>query len=189
MLDEHIKKLIDEFVGILLETYCDNKPILDVEIFVKKIGGTVNREYSDMSFINDGYIRKLKNGPYQFEIKILDYRDIYHRNLLLAKYLGHLFLHMGYLCNDKLWEQQCPLNRQKWNDTKCNIGYLFPERAEEEALYFARVLLLPEHLFLTYYKKYLDGNRLNTKMMADELNLSIEFVANRGVELGLLKNF
>ena len=29
MLEDHIKKLIDEFVGILLETYCNNNPILD----------------------------------------------------------------------------------------------------------------------------------------------------------------
>lgn len=88
-----------------------------------------------MSFINDGYIRKLKNGPYQFEIKIPDYRDIYHRNLLLAKYLGHLFLHMGYLCNDKLWEQQCPLNRQKWR-YKMQYWIFIPRESRRRSIIF-----------------------------------------------------
>jgi Zn-dependent peptidase ImmA (M78 family) len=167
---EAINKLANSLIDVLeLTTY----PI-PVENIPKMIGGELKRvEYIGNNL--EAMIRKVDDS---FEIIITNDKPVYRQRFSIAHELGHLFLHMGYLINDELWNQV--------GDYKDSVYYRSGHSLEEyEANEFAGALLMPENKFKEVAKKYLVNGFYNIEEIANYFNVSKEAALVRGKWLGL----
>ncbi len=159
--------LIDNITEDIINIFDIKIPIVDIEDIVMKLGGRI--ETSDKTL---GYIYK---NDKEFVIVISLCPNKERKNLLIANGLGHLFLHMGYQIDDKLYNSM-------------NEYYSTNVIQEYQANRFALTLLMPK----TEYKKIMDmytiENKVNTKKIAEYFKVPISAAYNRGEYLGYLKS-
>ncbi len=173
-LSIQIKELINDMAGAVRNLYNIHGPIDNIDTIVQQMGGTIVED-SSMDGFSDGKIRK--TGANSFEITVSPFQSYERRNFTVAHELGHLFLHMGFKTNQKLW------------DSQNNVAYYrngFSD-LEYQSNEFAAALLMPEDEYKEIMDKFTEGDLVNTAEVANHFHVSIDAAANRGKWLGYLK--
>ncbi len=164
------RRMINSLAEDILNIYDIPVPIQNMEEIVEKLGGTIQREVS----FSDGTVERNGDG---FKIILSLFQDEKRERFTIAHELGHLFLHMGYRINEKLWEGQD-------NNIYHRTGN---SEREYQANEFAAAFLMPANRYLEVLKSLAVGNKVDTSKIAEFFNVSVEAASNRGKFLGYLK--
>lgn len=171
---EQIQALTHQMADAVRNLYGIEGPIAHIDDIVRMIGGNVVEDSSLQSFA-DGKIRK--SGRESFEIIISPCQGEGRKNWVIARALGHLFLHMGYKSDQERWDAQ---------------GQMVPYRCgkvelERQANAFAAAFLMPEKDYRRVMEQYTDSNMVDTAAVARYFHVSISAAADRGRGLGYLR--
>ena len=172
-MDGRVRNNINDIADVVRKSLGIGTPIADIEGVVTMLGG--NLEYCDDILENaEGRIKR--NGD-SFIIEIP--RDVNEgrRNFTIAHEIGHLFLHMGYLIDEKLWN-----NSRDHDYFRKDYGEI-----EYQANEFAAALLMPRKEFYEEINQCYLGNGLyDMGRVAEYFEVSVEAAVNRGKWLGIL---
>lgn len=164
------RKMINSLAEDILEIYNISVPVENIFEVVKILGGTIQKENSFL----DGTVERDGDG---FRIIISSFQDEKRERFTIAHELGHLFLHMGYKTNQKLWERQI-------NNTYHRIGN---SEKEYQANEFAAAFLMPASEYIKVLKKLEKNGMVDTSKIAEYFKVSVEAASNRGKFLGYLR--
>ena len=145
-------------------------PIQNMDDVVYKLGGTIQDDFlcSDGTVSKEGRTFKIQVSPFQSQKR---------RRFTIAHELGHLFLHMGYLIDEELWDEQ-----------EDNIYHRSGSSEQEyQANEFAAAFLMPRNEYKKVMDEHTDGSLVNTAEIARHFHVSVSAAANRGKWLGYLK--
>lgn len=167
---------INDLAQQVILRYNIDIPIINIESVVEKIGGTV-KELPDSQIKYYGEIQKY--SPNSFIIRISKNQPLTRRNFTIAHELGYLFVHMGYLQKDELWEMQ---------DSSAVYKKVGANDDEYKANEFAAAFLMPKGDFYNALQRHKDpnGSTVNMKKVADEFHVPLSVAVNRGKFLGYL---
>ena len=173
-LDERIRQLISEIAESLAYQVKPNNNIAMKEA-VKSLGGKI--AYTDDLFeASDGTVKKLSDNEFEILIYSSGSLTLSIENFILARELGHLFLHLGFA--GEKWK--------KISSGKKNPGWQYKEKLEADQ--FALAFLMPKRK----YRKFLlasgssDGTA-NISLISKYFNVTEEKAGIRGYELNFLK--
>lgn len=169
-MNDEEREIINELAEAVIEHYKIQVPIVDIYEVVRQIGGEVVTNCS-MNDLLDGCIKKVGNS---FVISIIPYQPPNRINFTIAHELGHLFLHMGYVINEQLWNKQ---------DTEPYYRKGSTEK-ENQANEFAAALLMPRKMYKKVMDSCTNGNIVDTAKIAEYFHVSVEAASNRGKWLG-----
>lgn len=169
-MDNSTRNMINSLTEDILNSFNIETPIRDIDELVHLLGGTIQMDssFSDGALVKDGESFKIIVSPFQ---------DDKRRRFTIAHELGHLFLHMGYLINTELWENQGERVYQREGTSE----------REYQANEFAAAFLMPRDEYLKVMNENLVGNKVNTSKIAEYFNVSVEAASNRGKFLGYLR--
>lgn len=172
-MNRECREIINKLTMDILDCFKIEIPIVDMENVVKALGGRVEIS-CDIENVIDGSLQREGDG---FKIFISLFQSEERKRFTIAHELGHLFLHMGYKIDDRLW-----------NETE-NLTYYRSGSSvlEYEANEFAAAFLMPEDIYKKVMNQNLDGNVVNTSKIAEFFGVSILAASNRGKFLGYLK--
>lgn len=178
-------ELIDGLVEEIISKYKISIPIEDMSKVVSQIGGRV--EYiGNVNRLINGTLKKEKDS---FVIYVESYKNRQQQNFSIAHDLGHVFIHMGYKIDNKLWS--------KYKDGEYFAPTLWDQ--VNTANKFAYSLLMPRKHYKEYIKSYIEcretsghpeiyNTHLNVKSVAVHFGVSISAAHERGKLLGFLED-
>lgn len=169
-MDNSTRLMINSLAEDILSVYDISVPVQDIDEVVRQLGGTIQNEIS----FSEGTVEK--DGE-SFRIIVSPFQDEKRVRFTVAHELGHLFLHMGYRTNDKLWEEQI-------NNRYHRIG---SSEKEYQANEFAAAFLMPAKEYLHILNSVAEGDMVDTSKIAEYFNVSVEAASNRGKFLGYLR--
>ena len=142
---------------------------------IKSEQGSMFKEIDSLRILNG--IKEVLKRDKRFRIIIPLFQNEKHRRFAIGQELGHLFLHMGYLTSNKLWDRQLDNTR---------LGLSNAEQAYQSNE-FAMAFLMPR----AEYKRVLDentvGTKVDTRSVAEYFGVRIAIASLRGQSLGYLK--
>lgn len=162
--------LINNVTQDIIDLYHIQIPIQDIHDVVIALGGRVE-ECVDENMLSDSGITKQDNG---FIIYVSPSQSPVRRKYAIAHELGHLFLHMGYKTNSKLWNMQ-------ENATYYRAG---SSLLEYQAYQFAEALFMPQKVYKEIMTQYTIGDNVETAKIARYFGVSISEASQRGKFLG-----
>ena len=163
-LDIETKEYISELTDKIREKYNIKTTIQDMTEIVKQIGGDVIQKYNFDSYYD--------------AIAIPIINDTQRKNFAIAHELGHLFLHMGFKTNIKVWDNQV-LNKY--------IRFSMLEQ-EIQANEFAANLLMPKDEYINEIKQQTKNNQdIDIKAISKKFNVGYILAYNRGYYLKILE--
>lgn len=173
MLSQNVKLMINELANDVIRMFQIEVPIKDIDHAVELLGGRVEENREEYCQYGDTLLKHRDS----FLIRISPYYQTERRNLVVAYELGHLFLHMGYKTNASLWAKQ--------KEGK------FVESMEAEqfrrANFFAYAFLMPEREYREILEKNTDGDKIDTKSVAEYFGVPRAAASQRGRQLHLIK--
>ena len=164
------RRMINSLAKDILNVYNISIPVQNIGDIVETLGGTIQREVT----FSDGAVEKDGDG---FRIIVSPFQDERRERFTIAHELGHLFLHMGYMINEELWEKQ-------ENNIYHRIGN---SEKEYQANEFAAAFLMPASDYLAFLESIKVNDIVDTAKIADYFNVSVEAASNRGKFLGYLR--
>lgn len=173
-MNQEFRNIINKLTEEIISEYKIRIPITDIYDTVNRLGGSIEEKY-ELGTMVDGSIQKKDEG---FVITVSPFISEGRKNFTVAHELGHLFLHMGYMTNEELWNEQ-----------EDEVYYRSGESAlEYQANEFAAALLMPRKEYEEQLDKNTrDDNIVNTAQIAEYFNVSVSAASNRGKFLGYLK--
>ena len=173
-LDERIRQLISEIAENLA---CQVRPDSNMAMkeAVKNLGGEA--AYTDDLFETPGgTVKKLTDNKFEILIYNSGTLTLEKENFILARELGHLFLHLGFA--GEKWK--------KISSGKTNPCWQYEEKLEADQ--FALAFLMPKR----EYRKVLLASRssdgtANISLISKYFNVTEEKAGIRGYELNFLK--
>lgn len=172
-MNAQMRELINSLTQDIINLYNIQVPIQNIDEVVEILGGQIESSF-DIEHMSDGSIRKQDNG---FIIFVSPFQSSERRKFTIAHELGHLFLHMGYMIDSDLWEQQ-------ENATFYRAGNSSEEYQANE---FAAALLMPRDRYKEIMDRYTKGNIVETGKIAEFFGVSVSAASNRGKFLGYLQ--
>lgn len=164
--------MIDMLAEKVIQLYEINVPVNDINEIVNKIGGTVE-ELKTIYSKNNSYLRLADD---EFSIVIPTEENIENKNMIIAKQLGHLFLHLNFK-NTKNEEE---------SESKQYRYYRFSDPLTDyQAKQFALAFLMPKDAFIKTVKEHAEGTYIDTSEIARHFHVPIEDAAERGYTLDL----
>ena len=173
-MDYYTRDIINKLTDEIRSTFKIPLPVDDLSNFVKSIGGMITE--SDLKSRAYEGRTAIKSTKYAFEIFIPENQHPDRKKFLIARELGYLFLHMGYLIDESMWKE-CQ-----------NVDFYKSESSEEEsqANEFAAALIMPRKEYKRVMDRYTDARYVNTRYIAEYFGVSIQAASNRGKLLGYL---
>ena len=173
-MNAEMREIINNLTEDIITQFGIKIPIDNIDDVVEKLGGRIVNT-TGLAGLGDGCVCRSGEG---FIIQVVPYQSEERKKFTVAHELGHLFLHMGYLIDEELWENQ-----------KTEQYYRNGTSAEEEyqANEFAAALLMPKKKYKEIMDKYTEGNIVYTARIAEEFGVSVAAASNRGKFLGYLK--
>ena len=169
-MDREVQNLINNIAEDIIQIFNISIPVEDIDDVVQKLGGSI--EVDSRLF----ECKVIKRGK-RFKIILPLFQNEKYRRFAIAQELGHLFLHMGYLTSDKLWDKQ--LDNTRFGLSSAEQAYQSNE--------FAMAFLMPR----AEYKRVLDentvGTKIDTRSVAEYFGVQIAIASLRGQSLGYLK--
>lgn len=164
----YIKKLAD-----VLRFACGiDGSMCSMENYVRTLGGRVKEEPGIDLFYDSG-VRK--TGEKSFVLLLPPHMPEKEQTFAQASELGHLFLHMGYLIDEKQWEKQ-----------PCGKAGPLSDTMREQAFEFAMALLLPREEFEKALLNASDKNFADISEVSKHFNVSVSLALKRGRDLGYI---
>ena len=173
IINTEVRTLINNVTQDIIDLYHIQIPIQDINDIVIALGGRVE-ESVDTNMLSDSGIKKQDNG---FIIYVSPSQSPVRRKYTIASELGHLFLHMGYKIDPKLWNMQ-------ENATYYRSG---SSLLEYQAYQFAEALFMPQKVYKEIMAQYTLGNTLETAKTASYFGVSISEASQRGQFLEYLQ--
>lgn len=168
-----MRKTINDISDIIRNALNIEGPIIDIDAIVRSLNGEL-REVDSLEEGAEGRI--FKNGE-RFIIEIPKIVNENRRTFTIAHELGHLFLHMGYLIDQEMWNENSEISF-----FRKDIGEM-----EYQAHEFAASFLMPREEFFREIKTNYNGDgSYNIEAVAEFFNVSIEAATNRGKWLGII---
>jgi Zn-dependent peptidase ImmA (M78 family) len=165
-----VKKLINDLTSDIIKDYEIKIPITDINNVIRKLGGYIEINY----FVSEYYDAILeKCNDNEFKITIPNITSEKRKNYVVAKELGHLFLHMGYQIDKDLWKVQGKRSRY--------FGKLI-----EQANAFGMALLMPRYEYKCMIDINSKGDKVNIAEVAKYFNVLQNIAIERGFFLGLI---
>lgn len=177
--EETIEKLAD-LVRTSFELAPPYKPIPLAE----NLGGDVVK--NDTTVI-DASVKKHGAEGFIINLNPEKYRsDDAQERFTVAHELGHLFLHMGFLINKKLWES---INEETYMAYKSEASPKHKTREELEADVFAFAFLMPKKEFKQQISRNRsdDDDTVNINNIAKHFEVSPKMVLTRAKRLGYVE--
>ena len=177
-MDNELRKMINEFAEAILTHFKITTPISDMEEVVSRLGGLL-REEEGIGLYSDGRIQKVidEDSDIDFVITVPMNQSINRKNFTVAHELGHLFLHMGYMTNQELWQKA---NNKVFNRSGNS-------ESEIQANEFAAAFLMPRQEYKEIMDMNSEGNTVFIGKVADYFKVSIDAASYRGKWLGYLQ--
>ncbi|WP_100404254.1 ImmA/IrrE family metallo-endopeptidase [Bacillus solitudinis] len=168
------RKAINALADSLFDTLELTFPVA-VEDVPEILGGElIIKEFENNEL--EAMIRKVDDS---FEIQISPDKPNFRKRFSIAHEIGHLFLHMGYLMNPKLWNEV--------GDYRDSVFYRLGHSIEEkEANEFAGAFLMPEQEFIKISRENLENGRYDLEKISKYFDVSQEAALVRGKTLGLI---
>lgn len=171
-MTQKLKFLINEMVQDIRKIYKINGPIDNLENIIPTLGGILLKT-TDPDI--EGII-KTSDDTFMIIIHVRSNASQELINGKIAHCLGHLFLHMGFQINEKLWNE----HPEKFDCNKQSCEF------EMIANYFGRAFMMPIPDYTTIMAKNTIDTMVNTKNIAKEFHVSMNTAILRGQELGYL---
>ena len=170
IINTEVRTLINNVTQDIIDLYHIQIPIQDIHDVVIALGGHVE-ESADDNMLSDSGIKKQDNG---FIIYVSPSQSPVRRKYTIASELGHLFLHMGYKINPKLWDMQENATYYKADSSLQNY----------QAYVFAEALFMPQKVYKEVMDQYTLGDKVETAKIASYFGVSISEASQRGKFLG-----
>lgn len=178
-MDRDMRATINELAQDVIQIYQIEVPIMSMKDIVKKMGGDIVEDDS-VGMYSDGYIEKVPQEDKMqcsFRIVIPSGQPENRKKFTVAHELGHLFLHMGFMIDEDLWNKNCNQSFNRKGDSEI----------EWQANEFAAALLMPKE----QYKEVLDSNtiggQVSVSKIAEYFQVSVDAASCRGKWLGYLE--
>ncbi|MFI3227648.1 MAG: ImmA/IrrE family metallo-endopeptidase [Clostridia bacterium] len=165
------RKYISKCADIIRENFDIEVPIYDMEQVVNKLNGVI-QEVEGYSFEN----RIIQSEDGGFIIQLFSKQSRTSRNFTIAQSLGHIFLHMGYMSNQELWDNY---DFESRNESLDAIKY-----DEDE---FATSFLMPKKQYMDYVYEQQQSGKIDTFDISRYFNVPNGVAVNRGKWLGALQ--
>lgn len=172
-MNSKIRNLINDLADQILDYYNIDIPISDIRETVSMLGGRVETN-NNLSAFADGLVKKDKDG---FVIIVSPYQSSEREKFTIAHEIGHLFLHMGYKCDDDLWNKQTETEYYRNGNSE----------EEYEASEFAASFLMPEDVYRDILKQNTKNGKVAIDKIASFFGVSNMAAINRGKWLGCLQ--
>ena len=173
-MDVETRVMINNLTQDIIDYYSIEIPITDMsDVVEKKMGGRIE-ETTRIEELADGSVEKAGDN---FIIKVSPFQSEERKRFTIAHELGHLFLHMGYKTNQKIWDSQ--KERHYYRSGSSLIEY--------QANEFAAALLMPRKKYLEILDDYTENSIVDTPEVAEYFGVSVSAASNRGKFLGYLK--
>jgi Zn-dependent peptidase ImmA (M78 family) len=149
-------------------------PIENFHEHVRRLGGTIEFK-NELENGMEGKIFK-EDGTFTISIKDNVYEK--RKRFTIAHELGHLFIHMGYMTDNELWDS--------FNEYNDSVYYRYGHSIEErEANAFAAAFLMPKEEFIIECYKHYNGENFDIAQISNVFNVSEEAAFIRGQRLGI----
>lgn len=166
---------IEEIANIVREDLNLDTPVL-IEEVPQMLGGSL--KYVNAIDDRPGIEAMITKNNNTFEILIKKDGYKLRDRFSIAHELGHLFLHMGFILDDNLWD-----NSKNYTDS---VYYRSGYNTEEyEANEFAGALLMPKEDFINKAKEHYYNGKYDLAPISVYFNVSIDAIKTRGRRLGL----
>ena len=166
-------KVIEELTQDIISNYNIQIPINNIDKVIEKLGGEV-KESNNIEKLVKGRLKKENDNKFKIIIPIFKHKE--DRTFAIAQELGHLFLHMGYQTNKKIWDKY-----------KKNEYYDSDDVASElQANYFAMALLMPKYRYIERVNNTIVDGRINVMNIAEYFGVSISTAHTRGEIIGII---
>lgn len=173
-MNSSVRKAINEISESIQEALNIEIPITNIEQIVQSING----EVITVDYLPENAEGRIYRKEDKFVIEIPSMDNNNRINFTIAHELGHLFLHMGYLIDNEIWEKN--LNNEFFRK---EIGEM-----EYQAHEFAAAFLMPREIFYNVMNENYHGNGYyDIEAVARYFNVSVSAAENRAKWLGLLK--
>ena len=171
-MTRNMKQWIESLTDAIRREYKVTTPV-DFNMLVEKLGGEI---ISSDSW-EDPEASIVKTGDSSFRILIQEDKPENRKRFSKAHELGHLFVHMGYKLDEKLWASM-------------PVGAKYPRfgnsEEEREAHYFAAALLMPKDEFLRKcYEVTNEERKCDVQTISEHFGVSFDAALNRGRDLGI----
>lgn len=174
-MDNLRRAKINEFANSIRNAL--NLPVpTDVDAVVTQLGGQIEEFRPEFGQEAEAYVRK--DGD-SFAIAIRDDVPPNRRRFSIAHELGHLFLHLGYLVDDELWNST---EAGYLDSVRHRLGF---NEEEYEAHEFAGAFLMPEKEFREVANRTRKGKFYDVNKIAEHFAVSIAAAQTRGRWLGV----
>lgn len=174
-MNNEMRMQINSLAEDIIKMFDISTPIHNMEDVVEKLGGKLEEDARIGSF-SDGKIDR-EDPEVRFSIKIPYNQSESRKNFTVAHELGHLFLHMGYLIDDEMWENSKQMTFYRRGDSEL----------EWQANEFAAAFLMPEKEYREVLDNFSEDGYVLISKVADYFNVSIDAASYRGKWLGYLE--
>lgn len=162
--EKNIEIPIKDINKVVIQLGGDKINICAFDIYDESIGIKRNEDNS--------FVLKTSLRPFFSEEEKEEY------NFLIAKLLGHLYLHMGYEVLPELWDEQ---------DIDKFVEFIKDEQVRQ-ATVFARAFLMPKKEYKRVLYENLDeNNKIDVDKIAEYFNVTYWSAKIRGQFLGLIE--
>lgn len=169
------RRAIEHLADAVREQFEVKTPV-DMEKVVLGLGGKLQASHFDDHTIS-GMIQKVGGS---FEISYNEEHSELRSTFTIAHELGHLFLHMGYLIDEKKWNS---IDEYK-DSPKYRQGY---SEEEYEANQFAGAFLMPESEYQQFVKDNSEDHKINIDLIAARFGVSRDAALTRGRWIGIFR--
>lgn len=167
-----IRSQINSLTEDIIKYYNLSIPIQNITEVIPLLGGCL-QEDETMGVYSEGRIDRTIDNFY-FKIIIPYGQSAERKNYTIAHALGHLFLCMGYMIDDEIWNKTKNINPNKQWSVEQDL------LAKE----FATALLMPRKKYAEIVKANLEEDVVNLSKVAFYFNVSIDEALYRGRSLG-----
>lgn len=172
-MNRDLRNKINDFADIVRDEFNISTPIQDMKEIVERIGGSIE-ETEVLPRLADG---RLKRYGDSFIITVPKSQPEVRKRFSIAHELGHLFLHMGFMIDKEIWEEN--KNDEYFREDDGELEF--------QAHEFASALLMPKKEFLDKMaSSYMGNNKYDMNSVASYFNVPLEAAINRGRWLNLL---
>lgn len=174
-MNNEMREQINALVEDIINHFDIPTPIENMSAVVEILGGRLQEDRA-IGIFSDGKIDRTEDDV-EFSIKIPHGQSEARKNFTVAHELGHLFLHMGYMIDEELWENSK------------NVAFYRKGNSEKElqANEFAAAFLMPRKIYKKVMDEYSEGNCVLIAKVAEYFNVSIDAASYRGKWLGYLQ--
>ncbi len=171
-MNQPTRKSIAKIADWVIDYFEIPIPITDIDAVVEKMGGRIEEIEATGSA---DIIQANDESGFSFVVSIPQYTSENKRNFAISHELGHLFLHMGYMSNQALWESYDP-----------NASLIGSSHEDFEAHEFAAAFMMPKQKFYDYVYEHKVGNAVSTREISLYFKAPLDEVVSRGKWLEVL---